>query len=242
MKLVRIILATLLLAAPARAAIVLDGSNTWGMADVAEVTGVPVTICGWGNTTSNTQDNTIFALDVSAVQTRAEIRIQLSGAQGGDPGRTTAQQGGSAAEPLTSTSYTINNWFVVCGVHSATNSHTVYLNGGGKVTDTTNVTPANINHTTIGGYRNGSAGSCCNEKFAGRVAEVGLWNVALTDADVTMLTKYAPPCVRRDKLVAYYPLLNSAVALLDFFGASANNLTRNNNPTEGAHPNVMYCQ
>lgn len=44
--------------------------------------------------------------------------------------------------------------------------------------------------------------------FDGRVAEVGIWSVALDDAEIAVLAAgYAPPCVRPQSLVFYAPLI-----------------------------------
>lgn len=76
----------------------------------------------------------------------------------------------------------------------------------------------------------------------GRLAECGIWNVALTDAEVATLAKgFAPPCVRRASLVAYYPMVRDTTSLKDLFSATANNLTLAGTTAVADHPRVLNC-
>ena len=75
--------------------------------------------------------------------------------------------------------------------------------------------------------------------MSGHIAEAAIWNVALTAAEVTVLAKGVSPLfIRRQNLVAYWPLYGLHSPETDFSG---NNrvMTLNNGPTRGNHPPVV---
>jgi hypothetical protein len=111
----------------------------------------------------------------------------------------------------TTTTYAVRNWNHAVGVWAGDQDRRVYLNGGGKATDTVNsYTPSNFDRTVLGYY----ADSTPVAPFYGRLSHAALWNVALSDAQVLWLAKgrhgdgrhVLPPDVRPDALVAYWPL------------------------------------
>lgn len=149
--------------------------------------------------------------------------------------------GGSFACAVATTTYSTGAWNSVCGVEASTTSRAVYYNGGNKGTDTTSVSLTSLQLTGIGAVVRDTIASA----FNGDIAEVGIWNVALTDDEAVTYSKgYVPPCIRPDKLVAYYPLVNDSSTAKDFWDgpSGANNLTWTNSPTVSDHPYVIHCQ
>jgi hypothetical protein len=137
----------------------------------------------------------------------------------------------AGAEADTSTTATANTWNHACGVFSAANSRTAYLNAGGAVTDTENVSASNFNEVLIGARRlSGNLGTF----YTGIIAECGIWNAALTAAEVASLAK-GMTCdkVRPQSLVFYAPLIRN---LQDVRGGLA--ITNNNTATVANHPRV----
>lgn len=91
------------------------------------------------------------------------------------------------------------------GAWASATSRVAYLDGVAATADTTNLVPSGINQTTIGVDKPSGGVSL---PFTGAIAEVGLWNVALSAADMaTLALGYTPLQVRPDALVAYWPLL-----------------------------------
>lgn len=110
---------------------------------------------------------------------------------------TTARIGSS------STAMLANTWGHLCGVWAAANDRRVFLNGGGKGTQTNSVTAFTPTRSTAGRI----SGSTPASYFGGRIAEIGLWNVALTDMEAAALGSGVPPSrVRPGNLIGYWRL------------------------------------
>lgn len=111
----------------------------------------------------------------------------------------------------------------------------VYKDGTDKVTDGSAANPTTMNDTTLG-CRNYSGSY---EKFhSGGMAEVGIWDAVLTDAEVAALARGVPPWkVRPQSLVAYWPLWGVHDPEIDLSG-NGNNLTLYNGPTRADHAPV----
>jgi hypothetical protein len=131
----------------------------------------------------------------------------------------------------TSTTATANTWNHACGVFSSANSRTAYLNAGGATTNTANVSASNFTEVLIGARRlSGTVGTF----YTGLIAECGIWNVALTAAEIASLAD-GMTCdkVRPQSLVFYAPLVRD---LQDVRGGLT--ITNNNSATVANHPRV----
>jgi len=133
---------------------------------------------------------------------------------------------------LTTTSLSAGVWGHLCAIEHSTTSRDIYLNGGGKGSNTTAVTPSGLNKTSIGCMLENDAESY---HHYGSVAEACLWNAALSVAEVTSLAAGAHPfTVRPGNLVSYWNLVRG---LGDSVGG--NTLTAGGT-TVVAHPRVRY--
>jgi hypothetical protein len=73
----------------------------------------------------------------------------------------------------------------------------------------------------------------------GRVAEVGVWNVALTASEIESLASgISPLMVRPDALVFYAPMLTTTGNQRDWVGGLS--LAPTNTPTDIDHPAIVY--
>jgi hypothetical protein len=110
---------------------------------------------------------------------------------------------------------------------ASNSSRTIYLDGGGSATNTATITPTPANITSL---RAGWTGATLD----GCVAEVGVWNAALTAAEVASLAK-GMTCdkIRPQNLVFYAPLVRD---LIDQKGGLT--ITNNNGATVATHPRV----
>ena len=140
-----------------------------------------------------------------------------------------AYANGELAE--TSSTFSLNEWHHALAVFASSTSRAIYGDGGSKGTDTDPVTPSGINIVRIGRAAGG-------EYFSGGLAEVGVWNVALTDVEVAFLaTGVSPLSVRSGNLVGYWPLLGpTATGDNDFSTQNRFHLTAYNSPTWTTHP------
>jgi len=124
-----------------------------------------------------------------------------------------------------------NTWIHACAVFSANNNRQIYANGAAGTANTTTRNPANIAAFRIGSvYFGGAIGFYANAN----IAEVGVWNAALTAAEVASLAKgMTPDKIRPQNLVFYAPLVRN---LINAKGGLT--ITNNNGATVATHPRV----
>jgi hypothetical protein len=149
----------------------------------------------------------------------------------------------TGATALSTGTLTNGAWSHIAGVQASASSRSAYLNGTAGSAQTSTVTSASetLEEVTIGGLQlNGTRTS-----FAGgEIAECAIWSVALTAAEVLMLSRgVSPLLVRAASLVFYCSCLKAATPEQDIrggrtlaFGATTKA------PTKGAsHPPVAGC-
>jgi hypothetical protein len=121
-------------------------------------------------------------------------------------------------------------WNHCVGVFASTTSLTAYLNGVAG-TEKTDVTSASgMNELRMGQY----AGSW-SRPLDGLLAEVGIWNVALTAGEISQLADgYTALSVRPESLESYYPMVR------DYNDVMGNNtITPNNTVIYDVHPRII---
>jgi hypothetical protein len=189
----------------------------------------PITFACWFNV-DNTLDQSLISIgDIDTAEDYLELRLR-------DPADTDVlaiHRNASTLYAKTTASYTVDTWHHGCAVFAATNDRRVYLNGGNKGTNATDQTfPDNVDTTTIG-RRAGTT----TIYVSGGIAEAGIWNVALTDAEVAILAAtYSPLFVKPQNLVAYYRLIRDE----DQDRVGGYDMTAYNTPTISAHPPIIY--
>jgi hypothetical protein len=225
--------AVILLARVALGAESFNGTTENGASSTVEVTGTPISMACWGKTTT-------FGTAISISDTAGDTDYFwfLWNTTGGNPIQATVEHSGTTGSATSTTGWTSGVWAHGAVVFASSTSRAAYINGGSKGTNATSVTPAGIDATDISALKRSSL----SVFFSGSLAECGIWNVALTDDEVGVLAKgYAPPCVERGALVAYYPMVNDSTSLKDIAGTTTNNLTL----TGGAvadHPPIIQCK
>ena len=112
--------------------------------------------------------------------------------------------------PTTSGTVATNTWTPVCAVFTSTTSRTAYVNGTASTTDTTSVnSPSNLTETDIGAS---VFNSTYSGFFNGRIADAAIWNVALTQAEITSLSKgFVAPMIRPNALVMWVPMIGASL-------------------------------
>lgn len=141
---------------------------------------------------------------------------------------------GSQYEETTPTgAISANAWTHLCGVYSSSTSRSAFKNGGGKTTGTATATLGNLDRVTIGAML--FQGQSILQPYNGKVAEVAVWNVALSDAEVAILALgVSPRLVRPVSLKLYYPLVRDIVDNRE----STSPTTLNTSVFD--HPRVLY--
>lgn len=207
-----------------------DDASTEYLGNVgAVVLAEPMTLAGW------------FYSDLDGGQTIVSVGdsagthyfgLQLRGQDGGDP--VVAKSFGSANVHASSTSgYSVNTWHHGVAVFAANDDRAAFIDGGNKGTESTASTVSTPDASSIGV----SADSTPYGYFSGRIAEVGVWDAALTDVEVAILAAgYSPLFVRPQNLVAYWPLIRDE----DQDRVGGYHLTAYNTPSIATHPPVIY--
>lgn len=203
----------------------------------APVSTYPCTLAAWYKP-SNLTSNHVIVYVGSATDARRFMIYKMSNA-GGNVARASSvpDGGGAGSDAVGTTAMTdTTRWYHVVGVWTSSTSRKIYVDGVLEATDTNSVATTSLNRFALAARGNPAPtyGLYANAK----IAEAGVWNVALTDAEVLQLAKGAnPQWIQRTALVAYVPLWTGLSPDLDLTG---NTLGLTNAPTQSTdHPPVF---
>jgi hypothetical protein len=153
----------------------------------------PLTICCWARRTA-ASSGTAVSLQTTGGTHR--YILQYSTASGNV---WLAAIVGTAGASAISVPETQGQWAHICGVFSAIDNRSIYINGVIGGTNTTSSVTTGITELCVGARRNTTLGIF----FTGDVAEVGVWNVALTQAEITALSSgVSPNKIRPQNLIS----------------------------------------
>jgi hypothetical protein len=176
----------------------LDFSNAQNLSFAAPLVTHPITMAFWGNMDTATTGDYVISLRSSNNTNAFSIRF--------DDRRVDAEirAGGSNSRATSPTRFTLGTWIHGAAVFASTTLRTAYLDGGNPGTNTTSRNPSSITE--------GYIGSIGTANYAdGRIAEVGIWNAALTAEEIATLAKgFSPIMIRPYDLVFYAPLIRVA--------------------------------
>lgn len=174
-------------------------------------------------------DNVSTAKDIVSVSSKtalAVLRLNVGGTQFriADQGNVNAVANGAIVSA--------GSWNHYAGVFASGSSRTPYTNGVAGAENTTTVAAITPTFTNIGAFYAGTATAI--QFMGGLIAEVGIWNAALTAAEIASLAK-GMTCdkVRPQNLVFYAPLVRD---LIDQKGGRT--ITNNNAATVANHPRI----
>ena len=195
-------------------------------------TAAPFTISCWGNLPSLAGVQSLVSIE-SGNSNDIFLLYAFSGTQ---LAFFTQRQGGSFGDTGGGFTFSANTWFNAIAVERAVDSRSLYLNGGTVIggserTNTTNTGAPAVSRIAIGArYYSGSLGGYAN----GLIAEVGIWNVELTESErVSLARGMTPDKIRPQNLVFYAPLVRD---LNDQKGGLT--ITNNNGATVANHPRI----
>lgn len=174
-----------------------DGSSEYLSHANAVLAGVPITLAAHFRSNDATVLQTVLAIGDTA-GTANFFALTVMGNVGGDPiyARTRAT---AEAQAVSTIGYTTNTWHHGCAVFAAANDRRIYLDGGNKGINNTNLTPVSLDNTSVGALIVSGA----FWEFSGDIAVPAIWNAALTDSDVRQLAHGALPWhVRPQSLLA----------------------------------------
>jgi len=199
-----------------------NGSSSYIEATSTPITGAPFTMACWFRPFVTTQTASLMYIGNSAASNRFQIIIDGSSLIF------------TAAAPITANASTpisvVNDltWFHATAVSFSPTSRFIYLNGGGKIQNTTSRTPTLLNNITIGSQ---IVSNTRSNFFNGRIAEAGVWNAALTDDEVLSLSKgFAPSLIRPSNLKFYNRCIQKSQDLYGGLNLTEVNLTNFDHP------------
>ena len=191
------------------------------------VTAVPLTVACWAQTNTNANNRALISIE-SGNSNDIFLLYLFSGSN--QVGFFVQRQGGSFGQAI-SAAPALNTWTHCAGVASSETNRVAYTNGSAGTANTTNTGAPAVGQIKIGArYYSGSLGIY----HAGQIAEVGIWNAALTQPEIASLAK-GMSCdkVRPQSLVFYAPLIRD---LNDQKGGLT--ITNNNGATVANHTRV----
>lgn len=194
----------------------------------AVLTAIPITFAAWARINDLTTDSGIMACGDTGGTSYFGIRVvQTTGIP-----QAVARSASVNANAAAGAAITLNQWHHVCGVYTNNSSRACFLDGANKGTNATAVTPASLDTTAIGAtYFSG----VLQVPADGDVAEVAMWNAALTDAEVALLASgVSPMTVRPASLIAYWPITGRVSPEISFVGEFP--MTLNGAPVQSQHP------
>jgi hypothetical protein len=193
------------------------------VAGVAIVTATPLTLACWchpGGVAANA-DTALICIGNSGVALDSfNLTFRTATTSAANFVRANVNSGAGAASTAAAPAF---RWIHAAAVFTSSTSRQAFANGIPSSIDTTSVTPAGLNHTTVGQKATG-AGTI--QVFQGGIAHAAIWNIALANSDIMALYQGTlPPLVRGDALVAYWPLMfNGPLPIGDDY-KQAHNLT-----------------
>jgi hypothetical protein len=180
----------------------------------------------WFNASQITTSDYLVSVSSSAV---SYFALAIFGADAGDPVGAFDFVTTGPNYAYTTSGYNANTWTHATGVWSGLNSRTAYINGGNSATNSNIQGAAILTRSQIG-----ANAIVATNRMNGLIAEVGIWNAALTAEEIASLAK-GMTCdkVRPQSLVFYAPLVRD---LIDQKGGLT--ITNNNGATVAQHPRV----
>ena len=201
--------------------------------DNAPVSGPPLTIACWFNMPNATNDNILGGVFNSGTGGNW-LALEARGDVAGDPIRARAFDDAASSEAVTATGFSANTWHHGCAVFRSNTDRSAYIDGGSRGNNSTSRAVTGLNRFSMGRAEDSTPSNPCD----GLIAEVGVWDVALTDAEIAVLgAGYAPPLVRPQNLVRYYEYFGRTSPEIELMGGFDGIVT---GTTLGDHPRIIY--
>ncbi len=183
-----------------------DNANTEYLSITdAPKTAQPFTVAGWFYPDDVTNVLTLWSVgDISAAD--SYWRLEARGNQSDRLTYAFQAPGESQVAAVPTGSYLINTWHHAVAIEVATNSHKCILDGdlGDIGSDGNTRIPTGIDTTRLG-YQ---ADSGPANAMSGALAEWAMWNVALSNEEISILALgVSPLLVRPNELLAYWPMI-----------------------------------
>lgn len=200
----------------------------------AAITGPPMTMAAWFNTTDMDNHQVVMSIANSGSDINY-WNIFAAGANPGDHAYSTARDSDGTNFSETTNGYSSGVWHHICGVFAAADDRTIVLDGdwANRGTSAVSRSPSGVNKTAIGVN--------CRQTLQwymnGKIAEAAIWNAGLTEAENAILAKgYSALFVRPQNLIEYWNLF----VLAPVSRITGNQLTKVGQPSKEPHPGILY--
>jgi hypothetical protein len=210
-----------------------NGTDGYLHVATAVATAAPMTMVCWFRKTG-----TASSARELVCLSDASTNIQFFNLSAGDGANavvySTAYSGGPWDPAVATANFSADQWHHAAAVFVSSSQRHVYLDGANKGSSSAVVVPTGQDHTSIGRI----VFSSPSDYFAGDIAEVAIWNAALTDAEIAVLARgFSPLCLlnRLPNLVLYQDLIRP----LDHPGIGPA-LTATGVTTVATHPRIVY--
>ena len=209
-----------------------NGTNDSIEGASAPVTSYPLTIACWVNPSVLTA-GVLISVGISGGSDRFQIYIDSANSK---RVATLISASGSTVETYVSGTYSTGSWFHAASVFTSSSARSAYYNGilgTGGFPSGTPLTPSGLNRINIGARYNTTLGGYAS----GSIAEVGVWNVALTADEIASLAKGFPCRLVRPSALQFYSRLVRNVQDLRG-GVALSEL--GTGTTVSDHPRIIY--
>jgi hypothetical protein len=167
----------------------------------------PFTMACWFYCLDNTTWHVLMSLGENGGPAGDFYYLGADGDDAGDNIWASAFSDPAQGTAKTTTGFSASTWHHAAAVFASSSSRSVYLDGGGKGTDSTSVTGISVARTAIGVLLRDVVSAGVH--LDGSIAEAAVWDAALSDDEVAALaaginTRHIRPA----NLKAYWPLLS----------------------------------
>lgn len=209
-----------------------SGSTHWGSTATMPVSAVPFTVACWFRLESNIGMGIAGLFDTAT--TNNYHFLGYNNTSTSIMARSAA--GGTANDAQCLTAMSLATWYHCCASFDVTTGtdRAIYLDGGSKVTATTNRAAAGLDTFAIGRVQT----SAPAQPADGMIAHLAVWNVILTDGEVLHLARGTDPrMVRSESLQGYWPMRTPTET--HRVDGAPNAITWNNSPGTGMNPPLI---
>jgi len=195
----------------------------------------PLTITGWVRSDDVAANQTVLCIALNTAGNKFQA-LCLRGQTAGDPVSMMSLTSGGPSVANSTAGFVANAWCHAAGVVYGAASRAAFINGGNKGTEGTDEDPGDVLNCT-------SIGRLCDSSpdyyMSGGLAEVCLYDVALTDLEIKMLYWGVPPWrIRRNRLKGFWLPIGIRDDR-DYSGRGGNHMTAYNTPSWAADPPML---
>lgn len=184
----------------------------------AAISALPFTLACWFRTTSMAHLGALVSVN-STTLSNHYAGLFFRGDIANDPVEILYQAATGERVSRSATGCTSGKWHHACAVFSSETERTVYLDGGSSGKSFTSTVFPTVDRTEIGAHRSGLW-------FNGDIAEVGIWNIDLSAAEIAALAKgVSPALIRPQNHIAYLPLIRETHEIVNATGFTDVNTT-----------------